>query len=115
MAVVFRGRRARTDRGAAPALASHRGSALHQGRDPLLHGDPQGALRGHRGRPIGGEMKRLAALLLAAGLLAGACGGDSGPDPEADPKGALVSAFEKLTQSEGIAMEISFDATAESL
>ena len=60
-------------------------------------------------------MKRLAALLLAAGLLAGACGGDSGPDPEADPKGALVSAFEKLTQSEGIAMEISFDATPESL
>ena len=60
-------------------------------------------------------MKRLAALLLAAGLVAGACGGDSGPDPEANPKDALVSAFEKLTDSEGIAMELSFDATVESL
>ena len=61
-------------------------------------------------------MKRLAALLLAAGLVLGACADDSsGPDPEANPKDALISAFENLSQSEGLSMVMSFDATTESI
>jgi len=60
-------------------------------------------------------MKRIAALLAALGLLLAACGGASGPDPEANPKEALVSAFENLANSDGLEVNLSLDATPESL
>jgi len=59
-------------------------------------------------------MKRLVALALPLVLLVAACG-DSGPDPSANPKDALISAFENLSEAEGVEIVFSLDASDETL
>ena len=58
-------------------------------------------------------MRRMLIVLLAVGLLAGACG--ESKSPADDPKGALVSAFEGLTEKDGGSVTFSIQSDAASL
>lgn len=59
-------------------------------------------------------MRRSLLILSALALVSGACGG-GGPDPQENPDAALTSAFESLTEAEGITMELSFQSDVGSL
>lgn len=60
-------------------------------------------------------MKRLVALALPLVLFVAACGGSEGPDPAANPKDALVSAFENMSESDGLQIVLSLEADADSM
>ena len=60
-------------------------------------------------------MKRLVALALPLVVLLAACGGSEGPDPSADPKDALVSAFENMSESDGMEVVLSLSSDTGSL
>jgi hypothetical protein len=59
-------------------------------------------------------VRRSLLVLSVLALVLGACG-SSGPDPQEDPQAALTSAFESLTEAEGVTMTMSVRSDAGSL